>query len=91
MKFVLILEERKIYSSEEYPVKILENYITIADKPKQIVIFEAKDSIELAKFIDPFKDTPHQLIPIIDAKEYDEKIGTGQIRGIYGAVGTTNL
>ena len=74
MKFVLILEERKIYSSVEYPVKILENYITITNKPRQIVIFEAGDSMDLAEFEEFFKDTTYQLIPIIDAKEYDEKI-----------------
>lgn len=82
MKYVLILEEDVlIYASKEYPVKILGNYVTITkDKPKQIVIFEAENEIALAKFVKYFEHTSHQLIPIVDAKDYEEKIGIDQPR-----------
>ena len=80
MKFVLILEEKRIDPLEEnYPVKILENYVAVIGKPEQVVIFEANDGMDLAKFKEVFKDTQHQIIPIIDAKNYVENIKKDRI------------
>ncbi|RLI75443.1 hypothetical protein DRP05_14805 [Archaeoglobales archaeon] len=83
MKFVVLLEERKIYSTVEYPVKILQNYIAVGN-PKQIVVFEVEDELDLKKFEAYFKDVNYQLLPVVDAEEYEEKIDRGKIHGIVG-------
>ncbi len=87
MKFVLFLDKEKTIKSEDCPAKILGNYVTISiDKPKQIVIFEVESEIELAKFVKSLGGDSYQLIPIVDAKDYEEKIGSSLTRRTYGVV-----
>ena len=69
MKFILLIENREIYTEMD-GVKIEHNWITIG-KPEQILIIDVKDVISLKYFLKNIK-SKYNLLPVVEAKEIDK-------------------